>query len=174
MTDCEADIQRAIARIAYGVYIVSSADGAKLNGQLVNTVFQTTACPPRVAASINKGNLTHDYIARHGSFSVSVLAQDTPLPFIGLFGFRTGRDLNKFEKAAHKTLAGCPAVTENALAIFTVKAESAVDMGTHTLFLGPVLAAETLREGAALTYDYYKSVKKGRTHKNATTYIAQD
>lgn len=170
MTECEAGIQRAIARISYGIYIVSSMNGERMNGQLVNTVFQTTACPPRLAASINKSNLTHDYIARHGAFSVSVLGQDTPMPFIGLFCFRSGRDLNKFEKTSYRMLAGCPAVTQNALAVFTVKAESSVDMGTHTLFLGRVLEAETLAAGPALTYEYYKSVRRGKTHKNATTY----
>ena len=172
MDNCEAEIQKTIARISYGLYIVSSMNGEKMNGQLVNTVFQATACPPRAAASINKSNLTHGYIEKHGLFSVSVLAQEAPMPFIGLFGFRTGRDLNKFEHISFKMLGGCPAVTQHALAVFTVKVENTLDMGTHTLFLGPVLAAETLSAGPALTYEYYKAVKHGKTHKNATTFAA--
>lgn len=170
MTSCPPEIYKALSLFSYGLYIVSSADGDKPNGQVVNTVFQLTASPPRIAASINKSNLTHDYVVKSGLYTVSVLAQDAPMPFIGLFGFRSGRDMNKFEKAAYKTLAGCPAVTENALAIAAVKVEQAVDVGTHTLFIGQVVAAEPLKDGAPLTYEYYKAVKHGKTQKNATTY----
>jgi len=172
MENSEAEIQKAISEISYGLYIVSSMSGKKMNGQLVNTVFQAASCPPLVAASINKSNLTHAYIEESGIFSISVLAQDTPMPFIGLFGFRTGREIDKFKDISFKLLAGCPAVTENALAVLAVKTVSTLDMGTHTLFLGEVLAAETLKEGPALTYEYYKAVKHGKTHKNATTFYA--
>lgn len=171
MENKEIEIQKCISKMSYGLYIVSSALDGKPNGQLVNTVFQTTANPPRVAASINKVNLTHDCIKQLGLFSVSIMAQDAPMPFIGMFGFRTGRDFDKFAKAQHKDLAGCPVVTENALVVYTVKVENAVDMGTHTLFMGPVVEAETLRDAPALTYDYYKVINHGRTQKNATTYV---
>lgn len=169
-TEAEKALYGAISKLSYGLYIVSSFDGEKRNGQVVNTVFQLTASPPRIAASINKANLTHDYVAKSGLYTVSVLDQNAPMPFIGLFGFRSGRDIDKFGKTAHKTLAGCPAVTENALAVMTVKTEQSVDVGTHTLFIGRVIAAETLKDGAPLTYDYYKAVKHGKTQKNATTY----
>lgn len=170
---CEPEIYGALARLSYGLYIVSSSDGEKLNGQLVNTVFQTTACPPGVAISLNKANLTHAYVEKSRLYCVSVLAQDTPMPFIGLFGFRSGRDMDKFKNRSFKALGGCPAVTENAISAFTVAVDRAVDMGTHTLFMGEVTAAETLREGPPLTYDYYKTVKHGRTQKNATTFAPE-
>ncbi|MBU2573849.1 MAG: flavin reductase family protein [Elusimicrobia bacterium] len=174
MIGCAPEIYKAVSRLSYGLYIVSSFDGEKLNGQLVNTVFQLTASPPRLAASLNKANLTRAYVEKSGLYSVSVLAQDAPMPFLGLFGFRTGRDINKFEKTAFKTLAGCPAVTENALAIVTIRAAQAVDMGTHTLFIGEVIAAETLKDGVPLTYDHYKSVKHGKTQKNAATFMPEE
>lgn len=170
MNNCGEEIYKAISKLSYGLYIVSSAEGERPNGQVVNTVFQTTACPPRIAVSLSKNNLTHACVAASGLYSVSVLAQDSPMPFIGLFGFRTGRDINKFEKTAFKTLAGCPAVTENALSITTVKVDKAVDMGTHTLFIGEVAAAETLKDGVPLTYEHYKTVKHGKTQKNAATF----
>lgn len=169
----EQAIISAVSGLSYGLYVVSSFDGDKHNGQIVNTVFQITASPVRIAASLNKSNLTHDYVAKSGLYSVSVLAQDAPMPFIGVFGFRSGRDFCKCDKAAHKTLAGCPAVTEHALAIFTVRVDSAVDMGTHTLFIGEAVAGEKLKDGTPLTYDHYKNVKRGKTHKNATTYAAE-
>jgi len=164
------DIPRALGRISYGLYVVSSSDGGKFNGQIVNTVFQVTSSPARIAVGINKANLTHEYISRSGAFSVSVLSVGTPQVFIGLFGFRTGRETDKFGKTAHKLLDGCPAVTENAVAVMTVKVENSVDMGTHTLFYGSVTAAETLSGGDTMTYDYYRNVIRGKTHKNATTF----
>jgi len=170
MNNCEEEIYKAISNFSYGLYIVSSREGEKPNGQVANTVFQTTACPPGIAVSISKNNLTHVCIANSGLYSVSVLAQDSPMPFIGLFGFRTGRDINKFEKISFKTLGGCPAVTEHSLSIATVKVNTAVDMATHTLFIGAVTAAETLKDGVPLTYEYYKTVKHGMTQKNATTF----
>jgi ferric-chelate reductase [NAD(P)H] len=170
MNNCGEETYKAISKFSYGLYIVSSGENGKPNGQIVNTAFQTTACPPRIAVSLSKNNLTHACVAGCGLYSVSVLAQDAPMPFIGLFGFRTGRDINKFEKTAFKTLAGCPAVTENALSITTVKVDKTVDMDTHTLFIGEVIAAEALKDGVPLTYDHYKTVKHGKTQKNATTF----
>lgn len=174
MSSCTPEIYKALSLLSYGLYIVSAEDGGKPNGQIVNTVFQLTSSPPRLAASLNKDNLTHACVQESGLYSVSVLAQDAPMPFIGLFGFRSGRDTDKFGKTAFKTLAGCPAVTENALAALTVKVEKTVDMGTHTLFIGEVIAAETLKDGVPLTYNYYKAVKHGKTQKNATTYAPEE
>ncbi|HOX22748.1 MAG TPA: flavin reductase family protein, partial [Elusimicrobiales bacterium] len=101
----DKDTLTALFDVSYGLYIVSSHDGDKLNGQLTNTVFQVTAEPPRMAAAINKNNLTHDYISKSGCFTISTLAQDAPMPFIGLFGFKSGRAVNKFEKVRHEL---CP------------------------------------------------------------------
>ena len=141
-----------------------------MNGQIVNSVFQVTAEPPKVAVSLHKNNLTHSYVEKSRVFSVSVLDQNAPMTCIGLFGFKCGRDVNKFDKISHKVSEGCPMVTENALSVFACKVVSSLDIGTHTLFIGEVYDAETLNEGTPLTYDYYRNSKKGKTQKNATTY----
>ena len=171
MTD-RAAINKALSQISYGLYIVSAADGEKLNGQIANSVFQVTAEPPRIAISLHKNNLTHSYVEKSGMFSVSVLDQNTPMTFIGLFGFRCGRDINKFKGLSHDLRAGCPVVNENALSVFACRVTSRLEVGTHTLFIGEVYDAQTLKEGTPLTYSYYHEVKKGRTQKNATTYKA--
>ncbi|MFX1562437.1 MAG: flavin reductase family protein, partial [Promethearchaeota archaeon] len=90
----ELDTQ-VLRLITYGLYVVSSKLGDKMNGQIVNTVFQVTSEPPCIAVSINKQNLTHEYIAKSGLFSVSILDEATPMTFIGLFGFKSGRDVDK-------------------------------------------------------------------------------
>lgn len=163
----------ALARITYGLYVVSSFQGDRHNGQLANTVFQTTASPPRVAASLNKANLTHEFVLKSGLYAVSVLEQATPMPFIGVFGFKSGHTCDKCAAIAHKRLGGCPAVTEHALSIFTVRVDRTVDMGTHTLFIGEVTAAETLKDGVPLTYEHYRTVMRGKTQKNATTFFPE-
>ncbi|MCX5786619.1 MAG: flavin reductase family protein [Elusimicrobia bacterium] len=165
-------MDKALSKLSYGLYIVSSREGEKFNGQIVNSVFQVTAEPPKVAVSLHKNNLTHSYVEKSRVFSVSVLDQNAPMTCIGLFGFKCGREIDKFAKISHKVSDGCPMVTENALSVFACKVVSSLDIGTHTLFIGEVYDAETLKDGTPLTYDYYRNAKKGKTQKNATTYTA--
>ena len=161
----------ALFDLSYGLYIVSSHDGDKLNGQLTNTVFQVTAEPPRMAAAVNKQNLTHEYITKSGCFTISTLAQDAPMTFIGLFGFKSGRTVNKFEKVKYK-LCGCgaPLVLDHTISAFEIKVSQAVDVGSHTLFIGDVVCGHVLNQGKPMTYDYYHNVLKGKTPRNATTF----
>ncbi len=144
-----------------------------MNGQIVNTVFQVTSTPPRIAVSVNKKNLTHEYIVNSGIFSISILDESTPLEFIGRFGFKSGRDVDKLcDIKVIKGIDNCPIITENSLGIIEVSVINQVDVGTHTLFIGDVVSAKKLREGTPLTYAYYHQVKRGKTPKTAATYIA--
>lgn len=97
------DINEGLNYITYGLYIVTSVDGEKKNGMIVNTVFQVTAEPARMAISVNKQSLTHEMILKSRVFAAMPLEQNTPLPFIGTFGFRTGRTFDKFAKVPYKT-----------------------------------------------------------------------
>lgn len=163
--------RRAFYTISYGLYVVAAHRGEKLNGQIANTVFQVTSDPARIAVSLNKANLTHEYVTQSGTFTVSVLEQETPMAFIGLFGFKSGREVDKLAQVGHKTGArGAPVVTEHALATLEVKVVGQLDAGTHTIFLGEVVAAEVLKEGTPLTYAYYHLYTKGKTPQNAPTY----
>jgi flavin reductase (DIM6/NTAB) family NADH-FMN oxidoreductase RutF/rubredoxin len=162
---------RALWNLSYGLYVVASHSNDRLNGQIANAVFQVTADPPRVAVAVNKNNLTHDFISKSGVFSVSVLDVSTPMSFIGLFGFKSGRDVDKLSQAAHEIgITGCPCVTENALSVMEAKVAETVDVGSHTIFVGEVVGARTLREGEPLTYADYHRIKKGKEPKNAPTY----
>ena len=87
--------RRAFRDLSYGLYIVTSVDNGRLNGQIVNTVIQVTSEPARVAVIINKQNLTHDFISKSLLFAVSVLDESAPMTFLGPFGFRSGRDVDK-------------------------------------------------------------------------------
>jgi len=157
--------------LTYGLYVVTSAADGKGNGQIANTVIQVTADPARIAVALNKQNLTHEYVSRGGAFGVSVLAQETPMTFIGLFGFKSGRDVDKLSRVEHKKGAtACPVVTENALAVIEARVVGRLDAGTHTVFVGDVVAGEVLRDGDPLTYALYRDVKMGKAPKTAPTY----
>ncbi len=163
---------KALYKVSYGIYIVSSKKGDKINGQIANTVFQITAEPPTFAISINKQNLTYEYISESKVFTVSVLDQATPMELIGRFGFKSGRDLNKFANIQYKLgKTGAPLVLDNALAYLEAEVINRIDCGTHTVFLGKILEAEVLKEGEPMTYAYYHEVKKGFSPKTAPTYI---
>lgn len=168
--------KKALYKISYGLYIVSSfnKDG-KLNGQIANTVFQITSSPIRIAVSLNKENLTHAYIKESEVFSVSVLSQDTPLKFIGRFGFKSGREIDKFEGTnLKKGSLGTPIVIDHTVAYLEAKVVDRVDVGTHTIFIGEVVDADVLLEKPPMTYDYYHKVKRGTAPKTAPTYIEEE
>ncbi len=164
----------ALWGMGYGMYIVSAAAERQYSGQIANTVFQVTNNPPRIATAISKSNLTHEYIKKAGHFAVTVLEESTPMIFIGLFGFRSGRVIDKFEKTAFETgLTGAPLVTEHGVALMESKVISEIDCGTHTLFVGEILAARQLKTAVPLTYKYYREVIKGRTPVDSPTFIPE-
>lgn len=163
---------KTLHKISYGMYIVSSKKGDKLNGQIANTVFQVTSEPPAIAVSINKINLTHEYIKDSMVFAVSILSKDTPMKFIGNFGFRSGRDIDKFKNANYKIgTTGAPVVLESTIGYLEADVIDSIDVGTHTVFIGRVVDAETIKEGELLTYEYYHELKRGLSPKTAPTYI---
>ena len=165
---------KALYKLGYGLYVVSSRKGDRVNGQIANTVFQITSEPPTIAVSINKNNLTHEFITESKVLAVSVLSQDTPLSFIGHFGFKSGRDIDKFRDISYK--AGetkTPVVTENTLAYLEARVIQEVDVGTHTIFIGELVGADVLKEGEPMTYAYYHQVKRGTTPKTAPSYVEE-
>ncbi len=165
----------ALHKIGYGMYIIGAHEGEKRNGQTANTVFQITSEPPTVAVSINKTNLTHEYIKASKSFTAAVLCNATPLSYIGNFGFKSGRDTDKLKGVNYKIgQTGSPILTDHATAYLEAEVIQDVDVGTHTIFIGRVVAAEILSEEPCMTYEYYHEVKRGTTPKTAPSYIAGD
>lgn len=165
------DIQ-AFFRISYGLYIVSSRDGDRYNGHISNTVFQVSADPPLFAIATHKDNLTTEYIRKSKVFSVSVLQQDVDLEFIGPWGFRSGREVNKFTGIRHKfSTSGAPIVTEKTIAYLDCIVKDEIDTGSHILFIGEAIDAAVLAPASPpLTYTYYRNVIKGLSPENAPTY----
>jgi len=168
-------MDRAVLRqLSYGMYIVASKKEGRYNGQVANAVFQVCAEPPLVAVCINRDNLTHAYIEESRVFSVSILEQETPMRFIGRFGYRTGRDIDKFDGVEHRTgTTGAPVVTGHALGYLEARIVDSMDVGTHTLYVGRLIDAAVLEEGTPMTYAYYRHVKGGKSPETAPTYLPE-
>lgn len=159
--------------LSYGLYIVTSIDGERMNGQMVNTAIQVTSEPPRVAVIINKKNLTHEFISKSKVFAVAVLEEETPMTFIGPFGFRTGRDIDKFvDVPFEKGVTGCPLITKHTLSVLEARVIDQVDLGTHSIFVGDCVNTKAIKSGRPLTYRYYHEVLKAKTPANAPSFIA--
>ncbi len=163
----------SLFKLSYGMCIISSKKNNKYNGCVANTVFQITPEPLMIAVSVNRTCLTHEYIVESKVFTVSILSQDTPMPFIGRFGFRSGRDINKFEAVNCRTgQTGVPIILDNAVGFLEAEVVESIDVVTHTLFIAKIMACGTLDDTKEpMTYAYYRDIKKGKTPKTAATYI---
>lgn len=162
---------KGLCRLPYGMYIVSGAKEGKINAQIATVVFQVTNEPNQLATCLCKETLTHEYVMDGGHFGMMLLTESTDMKFIGRFGFRSGRDFNKFDGVNYVTKeTGCPLVTDNTLVILEARVDHICDVGTHTLFAGELLSSEVVAHGPILTYDYYHMVKNGKSPKNAPTF----
>ena len=162
----------ALWKLSYGLYIIaSSSREGRVNGQIANSVAQVTADPPRIMVALNKETLTHQFVVESGFLSISILDKTTDMPFIGTFGFKSGRDIDKMSTCEWRKLdSGVPVVTEHAVSIIECSVFNSIDVGTHTVFLVDLLSSEVLSEKEPMTYDYYHNVLKGKASKNAPTY----
>jgi len=165
---------KALHKIGYGLYVVTSKKDGHLNGQIANTVFQVTSQPPTIAVSINRNNLTWEFIKQSRVFAVSALCEATPLTFIGRFGFKSGRDTDKLKGLNYKIgETGAPIVLDNTVAYLEARVTQEMDVGTHTIFIGELVAAEVISDETCMTYDFYHQIKGGKTPKAAATYIEE-
>jgi len=163
---------KALYKISYGLYVVTSKKDGKFNGQIANTVIQVTSDPQMISVCLNKQNLTHEFVQASKVLAVSILSQETPMEFIGRFGFKSGRDVDKFEGLQPVFgVTGAPIVLDNALAYLEAEVVDSISAVTHTLFIAKLVNAEVVKEeGEPLTYAYYQLVKRGKSPKTAPTY----
>jgi flavin reductase (DIM6/NTAB) family NADH-FMN oxidoreductase RutF len=163
----------AFFKVTYGLFVVSTSSDNKPYGYISNTVFQVSAEPARFAITCSKNNHTCGMIRNSGVFAFSILAQETRPDIIGTFGYRTGKDLDKFARFKFMTgKTGSPILLDDTIAWFECEVEQSIDAGSHYLFIGKVVDGDLLASSSEpLTYAYYREVKKGKAPKNAPTYI---
>lgn len=161
---------RALFKLSYGVYVVTSWQDGKPMGCIANSSMQITADPATVAVSMNHNNATHAAILKTGKFAISVLAENTDPAVIGTFGYKSGRDIDKFETTAYSVKSRLPVINDSC-AYIVCDVINSMDTETHTVFLGKVTDAQILNaDRTPMTYAYYHSVIKGSSPKNAPTY----
>lgn len=165
---------KALQKISYGVYLVTSVHNDKNYGCVANSVMQITSAPARLAVSMNHDNATHDAIMQSGKFAVAILSTDADPALIGGFGYRSSRDVDKFADITVMMHDGLP-IPNGIMAWATCKVIQHMDAGTHTIFLGEVQDCDLLQPDAfPMTYAYYHTVIKGKSPKNAPTYVQED
>lgn len=156
----------ALFKIGYGLYVVTSNDGRKDNGLIVNTVTQVTNSPNRIAVCINKDSYSHEVISNTKVMNVNILTVDTPFDVIKSFGFRSGRNTDKFEGMdVLRSNNGLVFMTNYINALLSLKVEQYVDLGTHGLFICSVTEARVITDGETLTYTYYQDNVKPKPRK---------
>ena len=146
----------ALFNISYGLYVLTSHDGSRDVGCIVNSVMQLTEKPLRVAVSVRKGNHTCDSIQHSGKLALSVLTEEATMDVFKHFGYQSSRDVDKFEGSdAPYAVNGLRYLTQAANAVIAGTVEQAIDCGTHMLFICEVTQAEKLSSVPSVTYSYY-------------------
>ncbi|MBE7086035.1 MAG: flavin reductase [Clostridiales bacterium] len=150
--------KEAMYKITYGLFMLTTTDGEKQNGCIVNTVSMITDNPKRIVVFVNKANYTEELLRKTGIFNVSILTEKTPFDIFRQFGFSSGRDTDKFQgKTYPQTENGLNYLPEYANAVLSAKVVNAYDYDTHTLFVAEVTEAKTLSQDKSVTYEYYLS-----------------
>jgi len=152
---------KALFNIGYGLYVVTSNDGKKDNGLIVNTVTQVTNTPNRIAVTINKQNYSHHVIKQTGKMNINCLSVDAPFSVFEDFGFKSGRNVDKFEGwEKYRSDNGLVFLPKYINSFMSLTVEQYVDLGTHGMFICSVGEARVISDLETMTYTYYqKNVK---------------
>lgn len=153
--------KKALYQLTYGVFLLSTKAGDKVNGCITNTCIQVANSPTRVAISVLNTNYTCDLIKESGIFALSLLDNTCTFQTIKHFGFQSGRDVDKLDGLTLPTdVNGVPYLAWQTTAVISCKVLESTDLGSHTLFIAEVVDAKLLNDNAPLTYaDYQANVK---------------
>lgn len=164
--------KKVLRNLSYGMYIVGSNKDRNV-GCVVNTCVQITSDPITIAVSVNHDNYTNKIIKETNKFSISILGENTDPKIIGTFGYSSSLDVSKYDDVETVTLGGLP-IIKSALSGIICDVIETFETSTHTVFLGKVIEMENYNKGTPMTYKYYQEVLKGKSPKNAPTYVNED
>lgn len=155
---------KALFKIGYGLYVVTSNDGKKDNGMIVNAVTQVTNSPNRIAVTINKDNYTHHVVKNSNRMNLCCLSEDAPFSVFEKFGFHSGRNTDKFagEENILRSDNGLVFMSKYINSFMSLDVEQYVDLGTHGMFICSVSEARVISDRPTMTYDYYFANVKPR------------
>lgn len=160
--------------LTYGMFVISTKDGKKDVGCVVNTICQITSQSMIVAVSVNKNNFTNQAIKKHKKFAVSVLSQKTNPQVISKFGFFSSKDMDKFEGFEKFYESGLPVLNENICGFMICELVQVVSVDTHDIFLAKILDCKKVSGCEPMTYAFYHLNVKGSAPKTAPTYIEEE
>ncbi len=166
----------AFFKISYGLFLISASEAGKDNACIANTVMQLTDSPRRISITLNKSNLTCEMIERTKKVAVSVLSNNAPFTLFQQFGFKSGREVDKFDGsfATKREANGLLSLTEFTNAVFLASVTDILDVGTHMLFVADVDDAYTVSDLPSLTYaDYFANVKPKPEAPKAKGYVCK-
>lgn len=152
----------ALFKIGYGLYVLTANDGNKDNGCIVNTVMQVTSNPCQIAVAVNKQNYTNEMIRKTRKFNVSVLSEHAKFDTFKHFGFQSGKSVDKFAEFSDvkRSPNGLLYITKDTNAFMSAYVQQEIDLSTHTLFIGQLVASEILSDVPTVSYDFYqKNIK---------------
>ena len=166
---------KALWNIGYGLYVVTSHDGKKDNGLIVNTVIQVTNTPERIAVTINKQNYSHDIIKETGKMNVNTLTVEAPFKVFQAFGFVSGRDTDKFKDCTpNRSENGLVVLPKYINSYMSLAVEQYIDLGTHGMFICSITEADVFSDLETMTYTYYqKNVKPKPEVKKVKGYVCK-
>jgi flavin reductase (DIM6/NTAB) family NADH-FMN oxidoreductase RutF len=165
---------QALTKLSYGVYVVTTwADNGKATGCTANSAMQITSSPATLAVSINHDNFTNECIKCRKRFAINILGENCDPMIIGNFGFKSGRDCNKFETEKPIIKDYMP-IVKGSISYIICNVIDMFETATHTIFIGEIVDCDvTNQNDKPMTYAYYHDVIKGKSPKNAPTYIAE-
>lgn len=159
---------KALFKMSYGVFMLSTKSGGKTNGCIINTGMQVANSPTRIAISVLNTNYTCDLLKESGLFTLSILDQTVKYSTFQHWGLQSGRDVNKLQDLnLPEDLNGIPYLSENTCAVISCKVVDKIDLGTHTMFIGEVVDAFSTSDNAPLTYSEYHSKIKPKPESTA-------
>ena len=149
----------ALFKIGYGLYVLTANENGKDNGCIINTVMQVTSNPCQISIAVNKQNYTNQMIQKTKKFNISVLSENAKFDTFKHFGFQTGANVNKFENYSdvNRSPNGLLYITKETNAYMSAYVKQEIDLGTHNLYIGQLVAAEILSEVPTVTYAYYQN-----------------
>lgn len=149
--------EKTMQNLTYGLFVLTSNDGTKDNGCIINTAMQLTSNPNKIAIAVNKANYSHDIIMKTRKFNVCILSEEAQFSLFQRFGFQSGRTVNKFDgfNDYKKSLNDLPVITQGVNSYISAWVDETVDVSTHTLFIATVTDMDILNDVPSATYSYY-------------------
>lgn len=155
-------------KLTYGLFVLTSKRDGRDNGCIVNTAGQVTTSPNRISITVNKKNLTHDFIRDSGEFNISILSENAEFETFNHWGMQSGRDTDKMVSVEiERSANGIAYITNGANAFISAKVVQSVDLGSHTLFIADVTDGAVLSEDESATYSFYQNNIKPKSRENA-------